>query len=221
MLSVNKFALIYVPPTVVIEYERSSQSYLKKIRVKNPSKYTPASLLDKLVRAYKEFLGPEVVSHSQLADIVTLLLSRSGGSAIEDKIRSSSSSTSKENNDPHAKGKKGDNAETDSTFTPLPAHLAIASKYGDLNKVSDEVNARAKKEMSQDFERNRLRPGDPGFQYDIQVSWYAISFLCIMYIHPFSFVTCVSISYPRWTSELSRRWCLTGTRMRMIEKYPC
>lgn len=39
----------------------------------------------------------------------------------------------------------------------------------DLNRVSEEELAAAKAEMDVDFERNRLKPGDPGFEYDKQV----------------------------------------------------
>ena len=172
MISVAKFALVFDPPTLVVEYERASQSYVKKIRIKNLSKYSPSSLLKKLVVSYKELLGPEVASQSQLMDILTLLLSQSQSDV------KTSSHTSKENNNPH-KGvvvlARGDEV--------APAHLAIASKYGDLNKVSEDTNLRAKQEMAVDFEKNRLRPGDTGFVYDKQVSNPTYSLLLAVSVH--------------------------------------
>ena len=38
----------------------------------------------------------------------------------------------------------------------------------DLNKVSDEELAKRKAEMDRGFEANRLKPGDEGYQYDIE-----------------------------------------------------
>jgi len=39
----------------------------------------------------------------------------------------------------------------------------------DLNKVSDVENKRAKALMEEGFRRNQIKPGDPGYQYDVQV----------------------------------------------------
>ncbi|KAJ3168453.1 Centrosomal protein of 19 kDa [Geranomyces variabilis] len=41
----------------------------------------------------------------------------------------------------------------------------------DLNKVSDDELKRAKQAMNADFEKNRLKPGDKGFSYDVQKSF--------------------------------------------------
>jgi centrosomal protein CEP19 len=39
----------------------------------------------------------------------------------------------------------------------------------DLNRVSEEELRAHKSSMEQDFQKNRLRPGDEGFEYDVQV----------------------------------------------------
>jgi hypothetical protein len=39
----------------------------------------------------------------------------------------------------------------------------------DLNKASDDIVKKAKDTMNQEFEKNRKKPGDQGFQYDHRV----------------------------------------------------
>ncbi|VDD79294.1 unnamed protein product [Mesocestoides corti] len=41
----------------------------------------------------------------------------------------------------------------------------------DLNKVADEIVERKKLMMNELFESNRIRPGDPDFQYDISIDF--------------------------------------------------
>lgn len=41
----------------------------------------------------------------------------------------------------------------------------------DLNKVDDSTLARKKAVMDESFEKNRKKPGDPGFQYDVEVDF--------------------------------------------------
>ncbi|KAL6752574.1 CEP19-like protein-domain-containing protein [Haematococcus lacustris] len=48
--------------------------------------------------------------------------------------------------------------------------LEVAAEV-DLNKVTEVELALAKKRMEQDFNKNRLKPGDPGFEYDKQVDF--------------------------------------------------
>lgn len=40
----------------------------------------------------------------------------------------------------------------------------------DLNKVTEVELKLAKMRMEEDFMKNQLKPGDPGFEYDKQVS---------------------------------------------------
>ncbi len=41
----------------------------------------------------------------------------------------------------------------------------------DLNKVDEETLKRKKLQMDNEFERNRKKPGDPDFQYDVEVDF--------------------------------------------------
>lgn len=53
----------------------------------------------------------------------------------------------------------------------MQTHEHYEDKFGDLNKVTDEENKRAKELMGVDFERNRIRPNDSEFVYDKQVDF--------------------------------------------------
>ncbi|XP_071085337.1 centrosomal protein of 19 kDa-like [Haliotis cracherodii] len=41
----------------------------------------------------------------------------------------------------------------------------------DLNKVDEETLKRKKLQMDNEFEKNRKKPGDPDFQYDVEVDF--------------------------------------------------
>lgn len=43
----------------------------------------------------------------------------------------------------------------------------------DLNKLDDYELDKRKADMDKDFEKNRLRPGDDGFEYDKEVDFTA------------------------------------------------
>lgn len=56
------------------------------------------------------------------------------------------------------------------------AVTAISKEYlvdpeQDLNKLDDEQLARKKKVMNSSFEKNQLKPGDPGYEYDKQIEY--------------------------------------------------
>lgn len=44
----------------------------------------------------------------------------------------------------------------------------LKSSLEDLNKVSEEELIRRKADMEKVFEANRLKPGDEGYEYDIE-----------------------------------------------------
>ncbi|KAJ3156754.1 hypothetical protein HDU86_003520 [Geranomyces michiganensis] len=56
--------------------------------------------------------------------------------------------------------------------SPQPAAAGlVVDGTKDLNKVSEDELKRVKQAMNADFEKNRLKPGDEGFAYDIQKSF--------------------------------------------------
>lgn len=44
---------------------------------------------------------------------------------------------------------------------------------GDLNRVSEEELRRAKALMTVEFSKNQVKPGDPGYRYDVSVEFGA------------------------------------------------
>ena len=63
--------------------------------------------------------------------------------------------------------------ETDKSLDDgILAHLPSNSDdEKDLNKVSEEALKRKKQEMDEVFEKNRLQPGDKGFEYDKEIDF--------------------------------------------------
>ncbi|VDM03506.1 unnamed protein product [Schistocephalus solidus] len=53
----------------------------------------------------------------------------------------------------------------------INAALECISSNEDLNKADDETLERKKLVMEETFERNRIRPTDPDFEYDIEVDF--------------------------------------------------
>ncbi|VDN09410.1 unnamed protein product [Dibothriocephalus latus] len=53
----------------------------------------------------------------------------------------------------------------------INAELECISPNEDLNKADDETLERKKLVMEETFERNRVRPTDPDFEYDIAVDF--------------------------------------------------
>ncbi|KAI9329972.1 CEP19-like protein-domain-containing protein [Obelidium mucronatum] len=52
--------------------------------------------------------------------------------------------------------------------TDKPSSSAVVDGNLNLNKMSDHELSQVKSEMNTYFEKNRIKPGDPGFQYDVQ-----------------------------------------------------
>ena len=69
-------------------------------------------------------------------------------------------------------GGGGDSLGPGSTYS-LPASLLLPPKAvaGDLNKYSTEELDKVKDKMNAKFLENAKRPGDEGYQYDVQVDF--------------------------------------------------
>lgn len=110
----------------------------------------------KLIRRHHDVLNPEKVCSEQVEDLIALLIQGCN-----------------EHNDMSV-----DNIQTESNINEhnnkrQTAHDVINKKYGDLNKLTDEENTKAKREMDSDFEMNRIKPGDKDFVYDKQIEFDA------------------------------------------------
>ena len=139
-IEVRRFAIKYNPPTLCVEYKIDGErTVLRKISLKKYRNKSPDLVADRLLRKCEDILGPEHarrVSEEQVRDLVTLLLTPHDEDVGDGDVQDFEES--------------GDGEES----------------FGDLNAVSEEENARAKASMSAGFEKNRLRPGELGYQYD-------------------------------------------------------
>ena len=144
-IEVRRFAIKYNPPTLCVEYKIDGErTVLRKISFKKYRNKSPEEVADRLLRKCEDILGPENarrVSEEQVRDLVTLLLTPHDGEPSEDGVEDFENEQDQEAN------------------------------FGDLNKVSEEENARAKEVMTKRFEANRILPGDSGYEYDKRVDF--------------------------------------------------
>jgi hypothetical protein len=145
-VEIVRFGLKYSPPLLVVEYRiAGGRTVMRKISFRKYRGKTPSQVADALLRKCEDILGPEharTVSEEQVRDLVELLMTSDQGGGQEGK---------------EEKHKRTAGEEAD--------------VFGDLNKVSEEENARAKEIMSARFEKNRLQPGDAGYVYDKRVDF--------------------------------------------------
>ena len=156
---IRRFAIKYKPPSLLVIYKKQDERiYMKKIRFQESVMLNSdaKSLAMKLIRRHSDVLNPEKVCSEQIEDLVALLIQgyNDHNNISIDDIQSGSNM----------------NEYNDKRQT---AHDIISKKYGDLNKLSDDEVAKAKREMDSDFEINRIKPGDKDFVYDKQIEFDA------------------------------------------------
>jgi hypothetical protein len=153
-IEVRRFKLDFSTTSLLVEYKTGKgKRFVRRIRFK---KYKPdcdpKRVANKLSRQFVDILGRDKVSEEQVLELVKLLLAKQppATTRIEAAASSSLSPTRKENMAP---------ADPQS---PLAKYDAL----GDLNKVTEEQNLRAKALMDEDFVKNALKPGDEGYVHD-------------------------------------------------------
>lgn len=150
-LTVKRFAIDYANTALIVEYKTGAgKRFMRKIRFKRyKAGVDPSRVAAKLMSQFDDVLGRDKVSEEQVLELVSLLLSKEPPSkkTIEAKAPADKENTAK----------KKENVED--------------AQFGDLNKVSEEENIKAKEVMNKGFEENVLRPGDEGYVYDKQVSF--------------------------------------------------
>ena len=174
-IEVRRFAIKYEPPTLCVEYKIDGErTVLRKISFK---KYrgtkTPDEIADKVLRKCEDILGPEHarrVSEDQVRDLVTLLLTphdqHSPVPAQGKRAASASRGAASREYEDEYEGDDDDNRQGSGSGSG-----SSPEKFGDLNAVTEEENARAKQVMSARFEENRVRPGDAAYVYDRRVDF--------------------------------------------------
>ena len=156
---IRRFAIKYNPPSLIVVYKKQNEKvYMKKIRFQENVLLTisASDLTTKLIRRHNDVFNPEKVCSEQIEDLIALLIQGYN-----------------EHNNMSIDDIETENNINDYNNKRQTAHDVISKKYGDLNKLSDEEVAKAKREMDSDFEMNRVKPGDKDFVYDKQVEFEA------------------------------------------------
>jgi hypothetical protein len=147
-VTVTRFALDYTGPTLIVEYSTSAdKTFLRRIRFKRyPSDADPERVTKRLMKQFNDILGPQRVSKDQVMELVSILLSATpmGVDAHRTFFDEPAGSTGNVHPPP-------DNAE---------------DEFGDLNRVSEEDNKRAKDTMNIIFAANSILPDDSSYVYN-------------------------------------------------------
>jgi len=147
-VTVTRFALEYTGPTLIVEYSTSAKkTFLRKIRFKRyPSDADPERVTKRLMKQFNDILGPQRVSKAQVLELVSILLSATpmGVDATRTFF-----------DEPFE--------ITGNVLTP-PTH--VENEFGDLNRVSEEDNRRAKEAMNVTFAAHAIMPQDAAYVYD-------------------------------------------------------
>lgn len=150
-VEVRRLAIKFEPPTLVVEYIKNQKIYVKKIKLKTTEAAGTKGeeehirvLTDLIIEKNADVLGPELVSREQIEDLVRMIMKK--------KV-----------DRPTAIGIDAGNMYTSTNNQISNTQL---DPFGDLNKASDDIVARAKETMSVDFEAKRVKPGDPEYVYE-------------------------------------------------------
>ena len=137
--------------TLIVEYKTNlGKRFIRKIRFKRYKPGVSASrVTSKLMKQFEDVLGPNKVDEKQVLGLVEILLSKDPPE--KSQVEATAPGVGKEN-------KKTRIVKDDDPF-------------GDLNKVTEEENQKAKELMDLGFQEKALRPGDDGYVYDKQVDF--------------------------------------------------
>ena len=178
-ISPTRLALLMSPPTIVVEFTKGKQKrYIRRFQLK---KLKPSSnakrTVERLQKLAPNYLGGDVIDSDQLLRMVERLLRHKQEGAKENEgqnARASEEVSAK--TVPEAEvadtvdGEKAGEADTnDNEDDEDDGKMNLDAV--DLNKVSQFQLAMAKRQMDEDFIKNRLKPGDEGYVHDKQVEF--------------------------------------------------
>ena len=189
-IEVRRYSLKYKPPTLIIEYHDlcTNKTFHRRIRFKGidlrlTRASTPEKIADKIIKKNADILSYNTISIDQLVDMIKLLLfsdddeesfeTEDPPQGIASALPASSSTVPPQLITSGIEEPSDQNIFNQITSPKIDMHVqTIEHKediFGDLNKVSEEENKRAKELMSIEFERNRLQAADKEFVYDKQI----------------------------------------------------
>jgi len=141
-ITVTNFALDYTGPTLIVEYYTSAnRTFLRRIRFKRyPSDADPERVTKRLMKQFNDILGPQRASEAQVLELVNILLSASPVGVDANRAFFS-----------------------DSTGDVVTSPANVENEFGDLNRVSEEDNMRAKEAMNVTFAAHAVTPHDNAY----------------------------------------------------------
>jgi hypothetical protein len=191
----KRFGLKYNPPTIVMEYMVMSLGKLYHHKIKL-MRLTPESdineMVDYIYSRHAFYVKEEVVGRQQIANLVTRLQKRISGQPESQRAQPKAESKPKpaakqvvtenpipnsylpsvEQKKPKAKndwddGGWSDNDDGDAWGDNNPTKIDDYNNF-DMNKLTVEELQKEKAKMDVDFEKNKVKPGDTGFEYDVR-----------------------------------------------------
>jgi hypothetical protein len=78
-LKLEKFAVKYEPPALIVEYsnEANGKRYLKKFRLCGSIGLDASRVADKIIAENYELLGPNIASRDQILSLIQLIIDKS------------------------------------------------------------------------------------------------------------------------------------------------
>lgn len=184
----KRFGLKYDPPTIVLEYMVMSLGKLyhhkmKLLKLKADSDVN--EMIDYLYSRHSFYLKESVVSRHQISNLIVRLQKR-----LKSENDVKKTNDKKENQVPKAKPIIEQKVETKPVASKVTAATKKKANDGwdddgwgddwgsdneekdydnfDLNKLTVKELQKEKQKMDVDFEKNRKKPGDKGFEYDVR-----------------------------------------------------
>lgn len=164
----QRFALIFDPPSVVLEYRDKKRDSLRhrKMQIPESCLHDVDLAVKKLVRHNNIHLHPSIVSKEQVKRLVERLIAGSSaapGFKVEQKDVLSRAAAA----DPFTAGGGDPFAQPEVALDKVE----VMTGKLDLQTADDEVVKKAKEIMEEDFDKHALRPGDANFVYDKRIEF--------------------------------------------------
>jgi hypothetical protein len=168
----HRFALIFDPPTVVLEYRDKTRDSLRhrKMQIPGSCLHDVDLAVNKLVRHNNIHLHPSVVSKAQVQRLVERLLVEPAGNSLGETTNPPFSP------EPVQDPRSDPFAVVDPFAKPEPQlnKREVMTGVVDLQRADDDVVKKAKALMEEDFEKHALKPGDDKFVYDKRVEFEVV-----------------------------------------------
>eukprot|EP00741_Cyanophora_paradoxa_P016688 tig00020934_g16117.t1 len=145
----RRLGIKYNPPQLIVEYFSGGEGKLRQraLRLHHLRADSDAGRVTTKLFKCSKILDQNQVSFDQVKRLVVQLVQH---------LKAQPSTTDS--------GSSSSSSDTLQRLSTPPADATCE----DLNKVSEEELKRRKAEMDREFEKNRKKPGDPDFVYDVQ-----------------------------------------------------